>query len=329
MKTTFPTLLRRELWENRGSFLTTPIAVGSIMLFLVFLALSAAALLVDKVNGQEFFLGQLMLGLQNIDTGELEVAHNVQLFGVAAIFNFVLFIVVFFYLLGALYDDRKDRSILFWKSLPVSDLQTVLSKLVTATLVAPLLMLAAVAVTEILLMCIATALLWNADLSAWDYLWGPADPLQVWGLLVTAYVVQALWMLPVWGWLLLVSAFARSKPFLWAVLPPVFLAIMQSWFNLTQYFRWGWDANWMWQLLGERLLGGVVPMSFAMKFTDDGGFESGVIRMEDGNITESSASVTLNAILSRLGEADLWWGVIIGLAMIVGAIYIRRYRDES
>ncbi|MEM8712859.1 MAG: hypothetical protein AAGG01_18055 [Planctomycetota bacterium] len=318
---TFLTLIRREFWEERGAFLTTPIVIGGMMILFTLLALSASVILVEKVNGEEFVVGMLVQDIQEVDPRGV----NGLLFAIAAIFNVALFFVMFFYLLGSLYDDRKDRSFLFWKSMPVSDIQTVLSKLVAATIMAPLLMVACVAATEIILLIIGTFIFWSADLSAWELLWSPAQPLRVWSLLIGAYLVQALWMLPVWGWLLLASAFARSKPFLWAVVPPVLFAILQSWFNLTQYLRW--DNNWMWKLLGERFLGGVVPL--ALVFDSGDGTGNQILRFEDGELIEGEAPITFSALASRLVEADLWWGVLVGALFVTAAIFIRRWRDDS
>src|SRR5688500_3753928 len=46
-------------------------------------------------------------------------------------------IIAFFYGLDALHGERRDRSILFWKSLPVSDRTPVLSKVLVMMAVLP------------------------------------------------------------------------------------------------------------------------------------------------------------------------------------------------
>ncbi|MDX1571205.1 MAG: hypothetical protein R3200_12035 [Xanthomonadales bacterium] len=321
----FVTLMRREFWENRGAFLTTPLVVGGLLIFFALLTISGAAVLVEKVNGQEFMIAQAVEQLKTVDPSRLELVWDANLFGLSALFNGVLFFVVFFYLLGALYDDRKDRSILFWKSLPISDTQTVMSKLTAAAIMAPLLTLGAMAATQIVLLLIATVLLWHADIGVWDYLWGPADPLYVWSLLLAGYVVHALWMAPIWGWLLLTSAFARGKAFLWAVVPPIMVGLFMSWFRITQYLRF--DDHWWWKLLGERLFGGVLPI--AMSVGDDQA-QVGIVgfsqleRVDDGSLPISFA-----ALVRRFSDADLWWGLAIGAVFITGAIFIRRYRDDT
>lgn len=317
----FMTLVRREFWENRGAFLTTPMVVGAILVFLALLTISGAAVLVEKVNGQEFVLAKAIEGLRSVDTQELDLFWDVNLLGISALFNAVLFFVVFFYLLGALYDDRKDRSILFWKSLPISDSATVLSKLIAAAILAPLLTIGVLAATQIVLMIIGTILLWHGGLNIWTYLWGPADPIYVWVLLLAAYIVQAFWMLPIWGWLLLTSAFARGKVFLWAVVPPILIGLFMSWFRITQYLRF--DDHWWWKMLAERFFGGVVPV--AMSIGDDA--QVGLVSLNQA--TTSGLPISFAALGRRFGDPDLWWGVVIGGLFITGAIFIRRYRDDT
>src|SRR3546814_13401578 len=91
----------------------------------------------------------------------------------------VLAFVVFFYCLGALYDERKDRSVLFWKSLPVSDAQTVLSKVGSAVVVAPVLAVIASLVTMIGFMVMLSIVVLFHGGNQWTLLWGPASPLTI------------------------------------------------------------------------------------------------------------------------------------------------------
>lgn len=317
----FGFMMRREFWENRGGFLIAPLSIGGFIVGSALLAISAAAILVTEVNGNEFMLSQVFGKIGEIDLSDIDKFANAALFTVTGIFNVALFFIVFFYLLGSLYDDRRDRSILFWKSLPISDAKTVASKLVAATVLAPVLCVFAIALTHLALMIIATFLAWNAGLGAWEYVWGPADPVNVWLLMLGAYAVQALWMLPVWGWLVLASAFAKSKPFLWAVVPPIMLAIMQSWFNFTRYFRW--NDNWVWMMIGERMLGGVVPLAINI---DDNDFQVG---REGFNDDAMDPLITWNGLLERFSDVDLWWGLLVAAVFISAAIWIRRYRDDS
>src|SRR3546814_20822192 len=79
--------------------------------------------------------GGLQRVISEMDAGDLSkvgFALDVAMYSAMGLLVVVLGFVVFFYCLGALYDDRRDRSILFWKSLPVSDASTVLSKVFSA-----------------------------------------------------------------------------------------------------------------------------------------------------------------------------------------------------
>ena len=124
-----------------------------------------------------------------------------------------------FYCLDALHGERRDRSILFWKSLPVSDLTTVLSKASIPLVVLPLLTFAITVVTQLIMLLLSSAVLLGSGLSVatlWTHL-----PLFQMSLMLLYHLltVHALWYAPIYGWLLLVSAWARRAPFLWAVLP--------------------------------------------------------------------------------------------------------------
>ena len=131
----FKWLLKREYWENRGGFLWAPIIAGGIISFLyLVLAVIGSIAGKDAMHGDSF---QIDGGAQKINSALGAYGDGVLLAGVM-LACIVLAFVVFFYALGCLYDDRRDRSILFWKSLPVSDTQMVLSKAAWALLLAPL-----------------------------------------------------------------------------------------------------------------------------------------------------------------------------------------------
>ncbi|MDJ0652866.1 MAG: hypothetical protein QNJ40_01840 [Xanthomonadales bacterium] len=317
----FSFLLRREFWENRGAFFTLPLGIGGFFVFIAVAALTAAATFIEEIDGERFMLTKAVAEIKKVDPATLDVVWNLNLLGTSAIFHMVLLFVVFFYLLGSLYDDRRDRSILFWKSLPISDANTVLSKLVAGSLLAPALWVAAIAITQTTLLLITTIVFWLSDIPVYDYLWGPADPLETWLLLLASYAVQAFWMLPVWGWALLASSFARSKPFLWAVAPPVLLAVAYTWINATQYLRIDFSV---WTMIGNRILGGVVPIQFNIEGDN---VQIGSMRFTDDDVTE--LPITWGTLLERFTWPDMWWGILFGVVFIALAIYIRRYRDES
>ena len=129
---------------------------------------------------------------------------------------FTAFIVGVFYCLDALHGERRDRSILFWKSLPVSDLTTVVSKASIPLVVLPLVTFSIVVATQFTMLLISTAALLPSGLAVTTW----ANCLfQISVILLYGLVTIVLWQAPIYGWLLLVSGWARRATFLWAVLP--------------------------------------------------------------------------------------------------------------
>jgi len=233
----------------------------------------------------------------------------------------VLGFVVFFYCLGALYDERKDRSVLFWKSLPLSDSQTVLSKVASAVVVAPVIAVAAAIATMLGFLVILSAVVLLHGGNPWTLLWGPASPLTIAAGSLAWIPVYALWALPTVGWLLLASAWSRSKPFLWAIMVPLFAGIFVSWFDLMRGFQL--DSDWFWQHVVGRLLLGTVP-GMDLTYRDGFGQTSGHHNLE-GFLHDISPANQL----ASLAMPELWIGVVAGAAMIYVAIRLRRWRDEG
>ena len=169
----------------------------------------------------------------------------------------VLGFVVFFYCLGTLFDERKDRSVLFWKSLPVSDRDTVLAKVLSALVVAPTIaMVIGIACMLAFLLLISVFVLIHHG-NPLTLLWSPSNLLANAGVALAAIPLYALWALPSVGWLLLCSAWSKSKPFLWAIMIPVFAGVFVTWFNLMHLFNL--DSGWFWNNVVAHLLGGVFP----------------------------------------------------------------------
>ena len=229
----------------------------------------------------------------------------------------VLGFVVFFYCLGALYDERKDRSVLFWKSLPVSDRDTVLSKVVSALVVAPVLALAVGIACMIAFLLILSVFVLIHHGNPFTLLWSPGNLLASAGVFLAAIPIYALWALPSAGWLLLCSAWAKSKPFLWAVMLPVFAGVIVSWFGLMKLFAL--NTGWFWAHVVGRLLLGTVPgieMAYQAEATQDQSLES-VLH----GFTPADQWATL-------ASPQLWIGAVVGVLFVVAAIWLRQRRDE-
>jgi ABC-2 type transport system permease protein len=205
------------------------------------------------------------------------------------------FIVGIFYSLDALYGERRDRSILFWKSLPVSDLTTVLSKATVGVVILPLLSFVITVATQLIMLLLSTAVVRASGLDV-ATLWAKVALLQTSLMLLYHLVtVHILWYAPIYGWLLLVSAWARRAPFLWAVLPPFAIAALE---------KIGFNSVHFAALLQSRFEGGAesVPMI--------------------GNLPiDPMTHLTPGRFLSSPG---LWLGLVITAGFLATAVRMRR-----
>lgn len=212
-------LVQRELWENRSVYLA-PLVVGVISMLGSFVALVhlparirsvADPMRVHEVVEQPFVA--VALALMAIDI-----------------------IVAVIYCLDALYGERRDRSVLFWKSLPVSDLSTVLAKASIPILVLPIISSAVTVAVQLVMLLGSSAVFAGAGMSA-ATAWEHIPILQTAGINFYHLVVfHGIWYAPFYGWFLLVSAWSRRTPFLWAVVPPVVVgAVERIAFNSTHF----------------------------------------------------------------------------------------------
>ncbi len=321
-------LLRREFWEHKGGFFWAPIWAGGISLLLTLMALIFGEVAMRreavsglKVNGPVMINGlDLNLITEQMSPDDVQkLADGISLSTASAMFwpLLVLGFVVFFYCLGSLYDERKDRSVLFWKSLPVSDRDTVLSKALSALVVAPTLAIAVGIACMVAFLLVLSVFVLLHHGNPFVLLWSPDNLLANAGVALAAIPVYALWALPSAGWLLLCSAWSKSKPFLWAIMIPVFAGVFISWFDLMNVFNL--DSSWFWKNVVAHLLGGVFPGTW-FTVMDMGGLQV----KELGNHL-----VLLKALYSALATPQLWIGAGAGIAMIAAAVRLRRWRDDN
>ncbi len=322
-------LLRREFWEHKGGFVWAPLIAAVIMVVLV-AGVVGYGVGTDKfqndsitvrVDGQEVHRTQMaVLATGHTRTEMASVAANNYIAVGAPIF-IVLPVVAFFYCLAALYDDRRDRSILFWKSLPISDTTTVLSKLLTALVLAPVITVGIASAAAFLILLIAGIAVSAQGVNLFAPVLSNVNLYLSPVYLLAMIPVYVLWALPTAGWLLLVSSWAKSKVFLWAVGVPLFLAVLLKWMDyLLALYGTTIHADWIINNVLETVLFGLVPGAWFM----DGGT---ALPVQHG-VGVNMLSV-LGASWGSLARPDLWVGVAAGVAMILGAIRLRRWRDEG
>lgn len=300
---TFPWLLKRELWEHR-SFWIVPGVLAGLILFFMLWGLSNMVLQGIELS----HLREEITDLSVIDPETRQSGVTVAILSSAAPFNVFMLVMLVFYLLDALYADRRDRSILFWKSLPVSDAGTVLSKLAMAMVVIPGLTWSVIIATQLvglIFISIAGAII---GVEGWYLLWDPVGLLGGWFTLAYAFLMQSLIFAPFMGWLLLASSWARKAPFLWAFVPPAVVMMLEEWLLDTNYL-----FNWTAARFTETM-----PIMFNIR--DRGAFEE----LAEGPPT-SQVLPNLDLFLSP----GLWSGFLVAGVLVAGAIWLRRYRDDN
>jgi len=317
----FATLLRREFQEHRAGFLWTPIVVGAVFTLLTTIGLVTAMIKGPKagltINGVS--VSELVGRLGPEELAKLGGGIDVALGVLWVLLQAALYFVVLFYLLGALYDDRRDRSVLFWKSLPVSDAKTVLSKAASAVFVAPLVAWAiSVAFGLVFLVVLSAYALW-LGLNPLTVIWGPASPLSVFAATFAMVPLTALWSLPMIGWMLLCSAFAGQRPFLWAVGAPALTGLMLAWLGVLKVFRDG--VEFYWQHIFLRLVTSAVPGSWMW-------FDGKVSALDFDPGNTSTLPWVLSAAQVLFANPATWIGALIGAALLFAAIEVRRRVSE-
>ena len=316
----FKWLLRREYWENRGGFFWGPVIAGAIIVGLNLILAVIGSIAARRSMGSSGFV------FDNADTHEVGQALGAMgdgmLVGGVIVACIVLAFVVFFYALGCLYDDRRDRSILFWKSLPVSDSQMVLSKLAWALVLAPVLAVAIGLLIGLALWLISALTITVNGVPAAHAVFTQSHPLRIIGGVLACLPVYMAWALPTIGWLMFCSAAARSKPFLWAVLVPVLACVVISMTTILPGVDIAHDR--VWYTLAYRGLLSAVPGAW---FPTISGVvdTSGAINTPD----DLAGAINLARSWQAFASADLWIGAVVGIALIAAAIRLRRWRDEG
>jgi ABC-2 type transport system permease protein len=281
----FTWLVRREFWENRAIWIM-PACIGCLMI--------VAAL-----------FGKVEISLLNVSGQQSELAAVLSLLAVGGVFWAAMSIYSVWYLLDCLYADRKDRSVLFFKSLPLSDSATVASKLFVALVAIPIVYFLAADISALLMAFVISV---RSHLAFGNILWRPELWLQQQVLWLYVILTGIIWYLPVVGWLLLVSAWAKRAVILQAILPPLAVMLAEHLFFRTHYAS---------LLFRDRLLGGTYaafhhPINWSLQ---RGEMTPGVWALPNP--------------LGFLSSADVWIGVLVGAACIAGAVQLRKRRTEA
>jgi ABC-2 type transport system permease protein len=319
-------LVRREIWEHKGMLVWVTLAISALLIAFVLVAAVMGHSGTIHFDGGEIGGKDVVVQLgERQKQAAAEFASSTYPLGGIVLYASMAFM-VFFYSLGALYDERRDRSILFWKSLPVSDTATVLSKAIFALLGIPLLVIVVELATSLILLAIMLVLAASKGVNLIGLVL--THP-QFWlGLVKIPSVlpVYVLWALPSVGWLLLVSAWARSKVFLWAIGVPALATAVLFW--AEKGLGLALNAGWLVEKFVSRLLVGVAPGTWLMandmneRMREMGGEARvrGPAAISDMLYESSWAAVATPETIV---------GMLAGACMIAAAIWLRRRREEG
>ncbi len=300
-------LIRRELWETRSVWLAPALMAA----FLV------GCVIVASLLSHPIHFGMDSQSLADMHPGltstKLDSIATVFLAAIMGIFFLLVLFTQFFYAADSLYGERRERAILFWKSLPLSDTETVLSKLVVAAVVMPAFATAGAFVAQ-LGVAVVAALKGASIEGLQPHLWNFA----VWGdvIVIDLYIMLAmmLWCVPVVAFYLLVSAAVPRSPIAIAALLPIVVSIGE---------RIAFGTHYVATLAADRSVGLAAHIfrghtSTGMNF-----------HVDDSTMELPHSLLSLMRPLDFLGSADLWLGLAGGAAFIAGAVWTRRYRDAT
>jgi hypothetical protein len=310
----YTALIKRELVEHRRSVLYA----APIMAIVLFLLMLAGGIWngIFQVNAQNFSAQALAAIILKGGAPALTLYHQIWMFSIYALFHGVAGVVMFSYSLSCLFDERKDRSTLFWRSLPVRDWETVAAKSFMLLVVIPLIYMFTLMLLQMLLVLLLTVLCWAQNLDASDLIFSviPFGKVQLWQL--ASQMLTSLWVLPVFAWCLFCSSYAKQRPFLFATLIPASLIAMLAVVNVKNFvgtFNGTGPAGLVSEQTFYRALAVVRP-DLGVKFNFEKAMQSGL---------------DFGPLLDRLMSLPMLFGVIVGFILLAATAYVRRYREDA
>ena len=273
-------LLKREVLENRNLFIGAPAVVA-------FLILVAATWVATQIDQNQLADGLRYVSVLFDGLSPFDMAPFFMLLGIP--FYLTLYICSVIYLINTLYQDRKEMSILFWQSMPVSNFQTVLSKIVAIVVVAPIFYVLIIFSMYLIAMIWLTILGISNDVDLVGIGWMFLAAIASLVLIYISAIVASLWLLPSMGWLLLFSAFAKKAPLLWAGGVFILVGFLEDFIFGTQFL-----ANWV------------------------------ASRTSDPN---QYLIFEFQSVFERVFNYDTLFGLVVGAILIAGAVFMRRFTD--
>jgi ABC-2 type transport system permease protein len=308
----FGTLIKRELLEHRRSILITPLIMVGVTFLLILISVAWGG--VFKINSQSFDVNAFTTLFNKEGGSVLTQVHQGWLLSFFLIFHIAGAVVMLIYALNCLFEERKDRSTLFWRSLPVRDWETVLAKSITLLVIIPVIFMTLTMLLQLLVAALLVVLCWSNGVNASEVVFNtlPLAHAQLWQY--CTQLITSLWVLPIFAWFLFCSAYAKQRPFIMAMFPPGILLAVFGAMSAKSFVG-----------SGDTGIAGFIWTHYFLRLRY--AFEPGEA-LSFGRHSISNP-LSFEPMLDRLTSTPMLIGIVIGLALLAATAYVRRYREDA
>ena len=293
-------MIVREIQEHKVAFVYAPFFVSIILCFVIAsVYFGGTNIQTDQFNfSTEYYDEEIRQTMQSVSSvSRIDIVRTGLL-----VLGFPILLTVGFgllaYSLSTFADERKDRSLIFWRSLPVSDLTTVLSKVFIVTLIVPLMVLPYIILLQLVAMTSASIFFATNDIVSFGWLWG-SYIITDWFRIIFSLWAQALWSLPLFLWLMLAGTYA-ARPIAGAIVPPVILIVLEGVIFKT---------NLVLEFIENRIGFWSRSDSFPKEYQE--------IRVVD-----------ISDILLLFSTQAFWIGILASVILVAGIVYVRSSNSD-
>ncbi len=293
-------MIVREIQEHKVAFVYAPFFVSIILCFVIAsVYFGGTNIQTDQFNfSTEYYDEEIRQAMQSVSSvSRIDIVRTGLL-----VLGFPILLTVGFgllaYSLSTFADERKDRSLIFWRSLPVSDLTTVLSKVFIVTLIVPLMVIPYIILLQLVSMTSASIFFATNDIVSFGWLWG-SYIITDWFRIIFSLWAQALWSLPLFLWLMLAGTYA-TRPIAGAIVPPVILVVLEGVIFKT---------NLVLEFIENRIGFWSRSDSFPKEYQE--------IRVVD-----------ISDILLLFSTQAFWIGILASVILVAGIVYVRSSNSD-
>ena len=296
----FKAMIVREIQEHKVAFVYAPFFVSIILCFVIAsVYFGGTNIQTDQFNfSTEYYDEEIRQAMQSVSSvSRIDIVRTGLL-----VLGFPILLTVGFgllaYSLSTFADERKDRSLIFWRSLPVSDLTTVLSKVFIVTLIVPLMVIPYIILLQLVAMTSASIFFSTNDIVSFGWLWG-SYIITDWFRIIFSLWAQSLWSLPLFLWLMLAGTYA-ARPIAGAIVPPVILIVLEGVIFKT---------NLVLEFIENRIGFWSRSDSFPKEYQE--------IRVVD-----------ISDILLLFSTQAFWIGILASVILVAGIVYVRSSNSD-